>query len=266
MEPVTLVMDFNRRLVSIMTIMKDFRLFTAMLATLFVLGGTAYTQDNMGIGTNNPDPSAKLEIESTTQGLLIPRMSEAQRNAIVSPGTGLMIYQTDQNTGTYYYDGAQWRNLSDNLGNHLATQTLDMDTNQIVNVPAPVNGLDAVNKDYVDAAVLSAGGSGGCCSGATEISTELGPFTTATTAFNACATLTQGGNSDWRAPTIDEMVDGLTGDPVIPGVKTANYLWTRSVVGNNGFYRYWAIQLSTGNLSNASGATSNLHIRCVRGN
>ncbi len=63
----------------------------------------------VGIGTTTPDASAALEIESTTSGILIPRLTQSQRNAIASPATGLMIYQTDATTGFYYYDGSAWQ-------------------------------------------------------------------------------------------------------------------------------------------------------------
>ncbi len=49
-----------------------------------------------------------LDITSTTSGLLIPRMTQAQRNAIAAPATGLIIYQTDVVAGFYYFDGTQW--------------------------------------------------------------------------------------------------------------------------------------------------------------
>ena len=49
----------------------------------------------VGIGTATPAASAKLDISSTTQGLLVPRLTTTQRNAISAPATGLLIYNTD---------------------------------------------------------------------------------------------------------------------------------------------------------------------------
>ena len=66
----------------------------------------------VGIGTNTPDASAKLDITSTDKGLLTPRMTASQRGLITSPATGLLIYQTDGTTGFYYYTGAAWIALS----------------------------------------------------------------------------------------------------------------------------------------------------------
>ena len=51
-----------------------------------------------------PAPSAMLDISSTTQGLLPPRMTQAQRTAIAAPADGLVVYQTDLSRGFYYYD------------------------------------------------------------------------------------------------------------------------------------------------------------------
>ena len=52
-------------------------------------------------------PSAMLDVKSTNKGLLIPRMTTAQRNAISSPAAGLVVYDT--NLGAiYYYDGLAW--------------------------------------------------------------------------------------------------------------------------------------------------------------
>ena len=46
----------------------------------------------VGIGTATPDASAVLDASSITKGFLPPRMTTAQRDAIVSPATGLTIY------------------------------------------------------------------------------------------------------------------------------------------------------------------------------
>ena len=65
---------------------------------------TVAFQGNVGIGTTSPNSTALLDIYSTGKGLLPPRMTTAQRNAISSPATGLTIYNTD-NTELETYDG-----------------------------------------------------------------------------------------------------------------------------------------------------------------
>jgi len=69
-------------------------------------------QAQVGFGTINPDSSAAVDITDTARGLLIPRMSTAQKLAIRNPATGLMIYQTDSVKGFWYYDGVDWKNIN----------------------------------------------------------------------------------------------------------------------------------------------------------
>ena len=87
-----------------------------LLPALLLAGAvtTSQAQNNVGIGTNaaNPAPSAVLDLSSTSQGLLTPRMSIAQRNAIGSPATGLFVYQTDGTAGFYVYTGTAWTAVS----------------------------------------------------------------------------------------------------------------------------------------------------------
>jgi hypothetical protein len=66
----------------------------------------------VGIGTNSPSSSAQLDVTSTNKGLLIPRMTLVQRGTIPSPIAGLMIYQTDNTPGFYFYNGASWIQFS----------------------------------------------------------------------------------------------------------------------------------------------------------
>jgi len=54
------------------------------------------------------DSTAMVDISSTTKGLLIPRMTAEQKNSIATPATGLLVYQTDGDTGFYYYNGTSW--------------------------------------------------------------------------------------------------------------------------------------------------------------
>ena len=79
-------------------------IFTLLAAVLF----TATTFAQIGINIETPDASAVLDITSTTGGLLVPRMTETQRDAITSAAKGLMIYQTDGTVGFYYYNGSSW--------------------------------------------------------------------------------------------------------------------------------------------------------------
>jgi trimeric autotransporter adhesin len=81
-----------------------------MYLTVLIIGlTTQFEARTQGVAINNdnsnPDPSAILDIKSTTKGLLLPRMTLAQRNAIPSPANGLMIYQTDNTPGFYYNSG-----------------------------------------------------------------------------------------------------------------------------------------------------------------
>ena len=76
-----------------------------ILFLVFNVLGTNKILAQVGIGTNSPDPSALLEINSTNRGLLTPRMTAAQRAGISNPATGLMVFQTDGNSGLYYNAG-----------------------------------------------------------------------------------------------------------------------------------------------------------------
>ena len=79
-------------------------------------GGTKSFQDSVAVGqTAVPDASAVLEAESTTKGFLPPRMTELQRDAIVSPATGLLVFNTDTNLFNFY-DGVAWAEVGSGGG------------------------------------------------------------------------------------------------------------------------------------------------------
>ncbi len=87
-----------------------------------------------------PDNSAMLDVSSTNSGLLLPRMTLVQRNALVNPANSLLIYQTDNTPGYYFNSGTAaipvWDQLitsGDNLGNHIATQNIQLSSRFLSN-------------------------------------------------------------------------------------------------------------------------------------
>jgi len=85
--------------------MKTF--FIAILITCIV--PSHLLAQNIGINATGaaPHPSAMLDISSTNKGLLMPRMTTAQRIAIVSPAEGLKVYDTDTKN-FWFYNGSAW--------------------------------------------------------------------------------------------------------------------------------------------------------------
>ncbi|NUO02643.1 MAG: hypothetical protein HUU01_18710, partial [Saprospiraceae bacterium] len=87
--------------------------FLAMIFTTGVLSAQHVAINETGA---LPHPSAILDVQSTSKGLLVPRMTAVQKSAIDSPATGLMIFQTDEVSGYYYFNGVSWTQLGANGG------------------------------------------------------------------------------------------------------------------------------------------------------
>ena len=83
----------------------------AALIAIALLGSSHFAKAQ-GMAVNNTgaaaNSSAMLDVSSTNQGMLAPRMTSAQRTAISSPATGLLVYQTDGTAGFYYFNGSAW--------------------------------------------------------------------------------------------------------------------------------------------------------------
>ncbi len=78
---------------------------SALLFFCILIQLESFAQPGIGIGTTTPNSSAMLDIVSISKGLLTPRMTSAQRTAIASPATGLIVYQTDGTAGLYMNNG-----------------------------------------------------------------------------------------------------------------------------------------------------------------
>ncbi|MEM8528925.1 MAG: hypothetical protein AAGG68_30100, partial [Bacteroidota bacterium] len=75
-----------------------------LLFFLFIFCSFWTAQAQVSINENNTDPdaSAMLDVSSTEKGILIPRMTTAERTAIATPATGLMVYDNEENSFWYY--------------------------------------------------------------------------------------------------------------------------------------------------------------------
>ena len=76
---------------------------------LVCVGGMAVGQSGV------PETTAIFEVESTTKGFLFPRMTTAQRDAISSPATGLIVYNTETG-GLESYNGTRWQRETQTSG------------------------------------------------------------------------------------------------------------------------------------------------------
>jgi hypothetical protein len=89
----------------------SFRIFIAAVAVAFIKTGVSAQNKSMGVGTSTPNPNAALHIESPTnnQGIIIPRLTTAQRTAIALTGAdaGLLVYDADLKQ-VLTWDGTQW--------------------------------------------------------------------------------------------------------------------------------------------------------------
>jgi hypothetical protein len=73
--------------------------------------GAVEINANFCTGTSSPDASAAVDITSTTQGFLPPRMTSTEKTNISSPAAGLIVFDTTV-SGLCFYDGAAWKTVT----------------------------------------------------------------------------------------------------------------------------------------------------------
>ncbi len=82
----------------------------SLLFLILLMFTNQYSIAQVGIGTTTPDASSILDLTSTSKGMLLPRMTTAQRNAIGTPVPGLMIYNTTTSSFNFY-TGSTWTSI-----------------------------------------------------------------------------------------------------------------------------------------------------------
>ena len=102
-----------------------------ILSLSLILASSLGAKAQVGIGTSTPDAAAALEVSSTSQGLLPPRMTAAERNAISSPPAGLLLWCTDcgDNGELQIFNGTEYTNIvgGDRLKTGMAQLGSDID-------------------------------------------------------------------------------------------------------------------------------------------
>ena len=214
--------------------MKHF--FTLLAAVLI----TATTYAQIGINNENPDASAALDITSTTGGLLVPRMTAAQRDAITAT-QGLIIFCSDCASGEGELQiklTSSWKNT---IGGDVNDPPAIGDTHQggiVFYYDGNGGGLIAAPSDQSSAAWgcygQSIGGTGSALgTGAANTTAIVSGCSESAIAAKICADLTLGGYSDWFLPSKDEL------NLMYENIGQGNVLGLGNV-GNFANYYYWS--------------------------
>jgi hypothetical protein len=146
----------------------------------------------VGINTSSPQSSSALDVSSTTKGVLIPRMTNTQMNAITSPATGLTIFNTDA-SALYQFNGSHWcsredrisKRVDDGVAIQLDNLKVRLSTNnnnrslELCTVSGTINISGSSFNAYPTTSV-STGGVGGSISGwvrqTNQLTTSFTPF------------------------------------------------------------------------------------------
>ncbi len=244
-------------------------IFLIFVAILPLVGRTQGVKISPQPGT--PDPSAILETQDSTRGVLMPRVnlqSSTDAVTIANPANSLMVFNTGATlapAGFYYNAGTpqapQWALVLPNPAN----TALNMNGFAIENLATPVNPADAVTKDYVDNQIIGVSGSGGgTCFCPSMMSDESQQTMNFMAALSYCRNLNEGGFSDWQLPNTLEVFQLMRNPAVlIPNSGSSNMFWVVSQPGTTNSVETWRFRLSdfyqsgssSGNLQNA---------RCIR--
>jgi hypothetical protein len=248
--------------------------------TLAFIGlSTAYAQ--VGVGTNTPDASAALEVQSTTKGFLPPRMNAVERSAIATPSAGLLIWCSNcgPDGELQIYNGTSWTNLT---GGTASPEFVSLGgTYQggiVFYLLQPVDaGYDPDVQHGLIAApadVLNSGSVWGCentnaIPGATGTAIGTG-YSNTQAIVTGCAELgiaarrcndyVLGGYSDWYLPSKDELQKLYTNKNIVGGFTTNAY-WSSSQALDPA--KAWFTFFSDG-FTNNHNKTLSLRVRPIR--
>jgi hypothetical protein len=211
---------------------------------------------NVGVGTNTPLVSAKVEISSTTKGFLPPRMNRTQRDAILSPVAGLIVWCTNCGStgGMQVFNGTEWKNIfesgisSSGLsigqiygGGVIAYLLQPGDPGYDASIP---HGIITPSVDQSSSSVWGCVGT--LISGADGVTLGTGNQNTIdimagcssnVAAARVCGNLVLNGFSDWYLPSRDELNKLYISQRLIGGFSSGIYWSSTEDSMNNAWYQ-----------------------------
>jgi hypothetical protein len=201
-----------------------------LIITTFVIN---YVNAQLGIGTTTPNSSAALDISDTTKGLLIPRMTMAQRMAILNPAEGLLVFQTDDIKGFWLFDGNDWKSLLNAInsqGSASVLKTNSSSKNGVMIVVYTSSNVYGFTKNISGTPTWTISSITGTPLGAIATDSSIVVYTSANAygfAFNASGTPT------WTITSISGTPKGIYScrDHIVVATSTNVYGFTRNVSG-----------------------------------
>lgn len=221
---------------------------TILLFFFVIIQLKAFSQ--VGIGTSSPNSKAVLDISSTTKGMLPPRMSIGERDAIANPPEGLLIFNTTTKT-IQCFDGTSWTSLTsaqkhyvgENYGGGVVFYTYDNGQHGLIAASAD-QGRPAWSLNLSPITTSSAYGTGNANTTAIVASQGAGSY-----AAKICAdySVTVSGVTydDWYLPSKDELTLLYNQNGTLGGFATG-YYWSSTEATSNNTDWAWAFYFPSG--------------------
>ena len=245
--------------------MKTINLF--LLSSFLLL--SFFTNAQIGIGTNTPNASAKLDVASTSKGFLPPRMDSTARNTIASPAAGLTIYNTSSKAfecfnGTGWYSTVHF--VGENYGGGIVFYTYDNGQHGLIAATVDQNfGTQWYNSVNKLTGTTGDGLGVGAMNTPLIISAQLADNPPNTFAARVCANysvISNGVNfGDWYLPSKYELNLLYLQKTLVGGFATNDVYFSSTEVDNT---NVWVQSFLDGTVTSGLKSISTGYVRAIR--